>query len=65
MLKEILRKSAKDQLTREVKGKICGEQWDECFNVAAELIEASKPDVCERDEQLQRRAGAADNLVNS
>lgn len=65
VLKEILRKSAKDQLTREVREKICGDQWDECFNAAAELIEASRPDVREQDEQLQRRAGAADNLVNS
>lgn len=52
VLKEILRKSAKEKLTEEVKNRIRSEQWEECFDVAEELIQASmKPTISEEEEQ--------------
>lgn len=49
VLKEILRKSAKEKLTERVKDKIRGEHWEACFDVAEELIKAStQPTVSEQ-----------------
>lgn len=65
VLKEILGKSAKEQLTKEIEDKICGEHWEECFHVARELIEAStKPEICEQEGRQQQRARATRSQVN-
>lgn len=54
MLKEILRESAKKQLTEEVKDKISDGRWEECFDVAEKLIEDStEPALYEQEEQEQ------------
>ncbi|XP_074501042.1 uncharacterized protein LOC141773179 isoform X2 [Sebastes fasciatus] len=60
VLKEILRKSAKDQLTEEVKNRIHGGQREKCFNVAIDLINASAQPT-KTDEQQPLRARDADN----
>ncbi len=61
VLKEILRKSAKKQLSEKVKNKICGEQWEECFDVAEELIKAStKPAISEEEKPPQQGARATE-----
>lgn len=41
VLKEVLRQSAREKLAAEIKGKIHEEQWEQCFDVAEELIKAS------------------------
>lgn len=59
-LKEILRQSARDKLAAEMKGKIREEQWEQCFDVAEELIKASA--VPTISEQAQ---GARDQVKNT
>lgn len=39
MLKDILKAGATETLTEEIKRKINGENWEECSDVADELIE--------------------------
>ena len=39
VLKEILTTAAKEKLTEEIKNKIEGDPWTECFDVAEELID--------------------------
>ncbi|KAG7224360.1 hypothetical protein INR49_004702 [Caranx melampygus] len=46
VLKEILRKYAKEKLTEEIENKIRGGQWEECFDVAEELVKASAQPTC-------------------
>lgn len=59
VLKEILRQSAREKLTAEMKGKIHEEQWERCFDVAEELIKASTiPSISERAQ------GARDQVNN-
>ncbi|KAK2850910.1 hypothetical protein Q5P01_007186 [Channa striata] len=49
VLKEILRQSARERLAAEMQDKIRGDQWEQCFDVAEELIKASTaPTVSER-----------------
>ncbi|XP_037628655.1 uncharacterized protein LOC119489820 isoform X7 [Sebastes umbrosus] len=56
VLKEILRKSAKDQLTEEVKNRIRGGQWEKCFDVALDLINTSaRPTISEEQQRLLAR----------
>lgn len=50
VLKEILRKYAKERLREEIESKIRGGRWEECFDVAEELVRASAQPTCsERD----------------
>ncbi|XP_018526656.1 uncharacterized protein LOC108879745 [Lates calcarifer] len=49
---EILRRSAKKQLTEGIENQLKGEQWEECFNVAATLIkDSTKPEYCGEQQQ--------------
>ncbi|KAL7399632.1 hypothetical protein ABVT39_027846 [Epinephelus coioides] len=51
VLKEVLRKSAKEKLTTGVEDRIRSGQWLECFDVAGELIEVSTdPTLCDTRE---------------
>ncbi|KAL3059568.1 hypothetical protein OYC64_014222 [Pagothenia borchgrevinki] len=43
VLKEVLRNSAKEKLTEEIKKKILAKEWKEPFDVAKELIDPTKP----------------------
>ncbi|CAK6984367.1 unnamed protein product, partial [Scomber scombrus] len=38
VLTELLRKAAKEKLTEEMTAKINGTKWEECFDVAEDLI---------------------------
>ncbi|XP_037628650.1 uncharacterized protein LOC119489820 isoform X3 [Sebastes umbrosus] len=60
VLKDILRKSAKDQLTEEVKNRIRGGQWEKCFDVALDLINTSARSTIS-EEQQRLLARDADN----
>lgn len=51
VLKEILRKYAKEKLTEEIENRIRGGQWEACFDVAEELVKASAQPTCESDGQ--------------
>ncbi len=66
VLDEILKKSAKEQLSEGVKNKIRGEQWEECFDVAEELIQAdTEPAIYEEEEQQQQGARATESQVKT
>lgn len=43
VLKEMIRKAAKDKLTEEMQKKLDSERWGECFDVAEKLIENKTP----------------------
>ncbi|GLD63843.1 uncharacterized protein AKAME5_001542800 [Lates japonicus] len=48
VLREMLRKHAKEKLTKGMENRISHERWEECFDVAEELIQAStEPTVSE------------------
>lgn len=48
VLKDKLRKYAEERLSNEVETKIRAEQWEECFDVAEELIrEGATPRISE------------------
>lgn len=55
VLKEILIKEAKEQLTEKIKEKISGANWDDCFDAAVELI---------KDETAPGRPAAAEQVNN-
>ncbi|XP_038578629.1 uncharacterized protein LOC119905550 isoform X2 [Micropterus salmoides] len=55
VLIEILRKSVKEKLTTEVEERIRGKQWEECFDVAEELIKRSKANISEEEQQQEPR----------
>ncbi|XP_055366209.1 uncharacterized protein LOC114858703 [Betta splendens] len=57
VLKEILRESSKSQLTEGIKGKICGEQWTECFDVAKSLIKEQKKPKLDGEGRCEGKRG--------
>lgn len=66
MLEEIMRESAKEKLTREVKERIRNQQWEECFYVADELIRAStEANISELEKQQQPGAHETQDQVKN
>lgn len=55
VLKEILIKEAKEQLTEKIKGKIGKTNWDDCLDAAFELIQ---------EETIPGRPEAAEEVDN-
>lgn len=53
VLKEVLRKSARKKLTAEMQSRIRDELWEECFDVAEDLIEASATPAITEQEQVK------------
>ncbi|XP_060914437.1 uncharacterized protein LOC132990285 [Labrus mixtus] len=62
VLKEVLRKSAHDQLINQIRIKIRGDHWKDCFDVAEELIKKSTPpDAPEQKEEREMERRAAEH----
>ncbi|XP_045912792.1 uncharacterized protein LOC123975383 isoform X1 [Micropterus dolomieu] len=59
VLKEVLTKAAKDDLTKKVENEIRSEQWEGCFDVAKNLIkeDSTRPTLraAENQEQQQQQ----------
>ncbi|XP_067449588.1 uncharacterized protein [Thunnus thynnus] len=54
VLKEVLREAAKHKLNQDIKNKINGDVWEECFDVAEELIIKNKtPILAKKNEEIE------------